>query len=126
MTQRSQDLLWRIAGGDAQFTVPSGQHVTLQEMFWEEGDELVLRARFVAPQIARAEGALDHDAAAVDMAYLCDRFVLPQLQAETARPAQIILSLSDVELPFGQSDPDATQFFEAYRLDGDACISEVF
>ncbi|WP_050526052.1 DUF6497 family protein [Pseudorhodobacter aquimaris] len=126
MTGGRDELLWRVAGGEVSLPVPSGQPVTLQEMFWEEGSDLVLRARFIAPLIARAGRALDHDTAVADMAYLCSSFVLPQLDAQQARRVQIILSLSDIALPFGQSDPDATQFFEAYRMDGDTCISEIF
>ena len=29
-------------------------------------------------------------------------------------------------VPFGEAAPDATQFFEAYRVEGDACIWEAF
>jgi hypothetical protein len=29
-------------------------------------------------------------------------------------------------VPFGEPAPDATQFFEAYRVEGDTCIWEAF
>lgn len=111
---------------EATLPVPSGQPVRLQDIFWEEGDDLLLRVRFVAPQIARNGGSVDHDTAITDMRHLCEHFVLAQLTEGDEMPAQIILSLSDIEVPFGEADADATQFFEAYRLDGTNCISELY
>lgn len=110
----------------AAFTVPSGQTVTLQEIFWEEGEGLVLRARFLTPQIARSGGTVDYNAAAKDMLHLCDSFLRPQVEAGTDKPDQIIISFSDLDVPFGEADPDATQFFEAYRIENGACIWEVY
>ena len=106
--------------------VPSGQPVHLQEIFWEEGEDLLLRVRFIAPQIARTGGTIDHDTATKDMRHLCEHFVLTQFAEGEEMPAQIIVSLSDVEVPFGEADPDATQFFEAYHLDSNSCISELY
>lgn len=120
--------LW-LAAADATadaFAVPSGQPVTLQDVFWEEGDTLVLRVRFLAPQIARAGGTIDYDTATKDMLHLCETYVKPQVQVSTDMPDQIILSLSDIDVPFGEADPEATQFFEAYSLQNDACIWEVY
>jgi Family of unknown function (DUF6497) len=34
--------------------------------------------------------------------------------------------MSDRVVPFGQTDPEATQFFEAYSLQGDTCVWEMF
>jgi hypothetical protein len=110
----------------ALFAVPSGQVVTLQDIFWEEGDGLVLRVRFIAPQIARLGGTVDYETAAIDMQYLCETYVLPQIEAGADKPEQVILSLSDIEVPFGEADPEATQFFEAYSLQGDSCIWEAY
>ena len=36
----------------------------------------------------------------------------------------IVVSLADRETEFGQSDPDVTQFFEAYRPVDNTCIWE--
>lgn len=108
------------------FAVPSGQMLTLQEVFWEEGDSLVLRVRFIAPQIARFGGTVDYETAAKDMLYLCETYVLPQIEASADKPVQVILSLSDVEVPFGEANSEATQFFEAYSLKGDTCILEAY
>jgi hypothetical protein len=120
--------MWRVGADVNALAVPSGQEITLQDIFWEEGDgaELVLRLRFIAPQIARATGTVDYDMAAKDMLYLCEHFVLPQIESGEDKPDQIIVSLSDIEVPFGEANLDATQFFEAYRIEGGACIWEIF
>ena len=34
------------------------------------------------------------------------------------QPSQIVISLADRPVPFGQPDPEATQFFEAFRPEG--------
>jgi hypothetical protein len=119
--------LWQAsAEGPAMFAVPSGQSVSLQDVFWQEGDALVLRVRFTTPQIARVGGTIDYEAAAKDMLYLCETFVKPQVEQSEDKPDQIILSFSDVAVPFGEADPDATQFFEAYSIQDGACIWEVY
>lgn len=126
MTEPMQAKLWQVTAETAEFPVPSGQSITLQDLFWEEGEELILRVRFLAPAIARDGGTVAHDVASADMLYLCEAFVLPQIAAGPDSPTQVILSLSDIAVPFGEANPDATQFFEAYIVDGDSCISEVF
>jgi hypothetical protein len=95
-------------------------------MFLEEGDGLILRVRFIAPQIARGEGAVSHDVAAVDMRHLCETIILPQIESGADKPAQVVVTFSDIEVPFGEASPDATQFFEAYQIQDGACISELF
>jgi hypothetical protein len=60
------------------------------------------------------------------MAHLCQSYALPRLSETGPVPAQIIISLSDRPVPFGEASPEATQFFEAYRIEGDACIWEAF
>ncbi|WP_323006400.1 DUF6497 family protein [Pseudorhodobacter sp.] len=129
MTQNFQGgVVWLAAAeGEAHmFAVPSGQSVMLQDVFWEEGDSLVLRVRFLTPQISRAGGTIDYDTAAIDMLHLCETYVIPQLAESAEIPDQIILSFSDINVPFGEADPAATQFFEAYSIENNACIWEVY
>jgi hypothetical protein len=116
------------AGDGSAIAVPSGQEVSLMDVIWNVPGPtgLVTRFRFLAPAIARDKGQIDFDAAAADMMYLCQTFAMPKVESASSAPTQIIISLSDRPLPFGQSDPEATQFFEAYRLEGGACIWEVF
>jgi hypothetical protein len=108
--------------------VPSGQEIILQDVIWDvPGPQgMVTRFRFIAPAIARNLGAIDFDAAAADMLHLCQDFALPKVVGSNLVPSQIIISLSDQEMLFGQSNPDATQFFEAYRIENGACIWEIF
>jgi hypothetical protein len=111
----------------APIAVPSGQTVTLQEVIWNEPGPagLTIRFRFVAPAIAPG-GGIDFATAAADMAHLCESYALPRIAAAGPAPAQVIISLADRALPFGQAAPEATQFFEAYRIEDGRCIWEAF
>ncbi len=108
--------------------VPSGQeiiyHDTIQNRPGVAG--LTYRFRFIAPQIARDTGSVGVEAAAQDMDFLCDTFALPRVPVDGPRPSQIIISLSDRPVEFGTPTPEATQFFEAYRIEDDICIWEGF
>lgn len=108
--------------------VPSGQPVTFLDVVHEApGPEgLTYRFRFLAPAIARVGGTIDSEQALEDMAALCESYVLSRLAAPGPQPSQIIISLADRPVPFGQPDPEATQFFEAFRPEGSSCIWEGF
>lgn len=105
--------------------VPSGQTVTFHDMIWGEPGPagLTMRFRFIAPQIA---GEIGYDEAEPDMAFLCESYALPRLSAQGPSVNQIIISLSDQPVPFGEMAPEVVQFFEAYRPEGTACIWEGF
>jgi hypothetical protein len=117
-----------IAGEDAVVAVPSGQDVRLLEVVLNAPgpDGVAARFRFVAPAIAKDGGEIDFETASADMAHLCQTYALPKLAELGPVPTQIIISFSDRAVPFGEAAPDATQFFEAYRVEGDACIWEAF
>ena len=121
-------LLSRPLGAQTAIEVPSGQVVTwLATVMDAPGPEgLTVRFRFLAPAIARSGGTVDAEAAQVDMARLCETFALPRIATTGPMPAQIIISLSDRPVAFGQPDPDVTQYFEAYRPEGDTCVWEPF
>jgi len=108
--------------------VPSGQPVTLHEVIWNaQGPEgLTLRFRFLAPQIARDSGTVDFNTAAGDMQALCENYALPRIAAHGPVPAQVIISLSDAPVPFGEARPEATQFFEAFTIKDGNCIWDAF
>lgn len=111
-----------------QIAVPSGQSVTLIDVIRNEpGPEgLTIRFRFLTPQIAKSGGDVDFDTASGDMLHLCQTYALPRVVSGTPLPSQIIISLSERAIPFGEADPDTTQFFEAFSIDGEACIWEPF
>ncbi|WP_311199259.1 DUF6497 family protein [Leisingera aquaemixtae] len=107
--------------------------MTLAEVLLDEAPgqpgqppQLWARFRFLAPQIARGTGTVNYDTAAPDMDHLCGSLALPYLAEHGMTAARVVISLSDRELPFGAQDPEATQFFEAYRPDGAACMWEAF
>lgn len=129
----SVGLVVGVAAAAAQTTVPvptpvpSGQQVYLQEVLLDDAPSaLWVRFRFVAPGIGRNAGDIGYDVSAVDMDHLCTNLALPYLTERGLRPARVVISLADRELPFGVSDPEATQFFEAYRAQGERCIWEEF
>jgi hypothetical protein len=107
--------------------VPSGQPVayvdTVQNI---PGEGLVYRFRFVAPGIARNGGTVDAATVQTDMQYLCDSFAIPRIASTGPQPSQIVISLSDRPVKFGVPSPEATQFFEGYRIEAGTCIWELF
>lgn len=107
--------------------VPSGLAVTLHEVVTNQpGQGLTYRFRFIAPEIARSNGQMDFEAVEADMVFLCKTVALPRLPYPGPMPNQIVISIADRATDFGSPDPEATQFFEAYSTDGQACIWEPF
>ncbi|MGR3660794.1 MAG: DUF6497 family protein [Paracoccaceae bacterium] len=107
--------------------VPSGLNLTLQEVITDRpGQGLTYRFRFVAPEIAGLGGQLDYDIVEQDMAHLCRTFALSRIPQTGPKPNQIVISIADRATAFGTADPDVTQFFEAYSINGDDCEWEPF
>lgn len=107
--------------------VPSGQPVTLSEIIMDDQPgALWARFRFLTPEISRSSGRIDPETAMPDMDHLCETVALPHLRQSGEIPERVIISLSDRPVPFGAADPEATQFFEAYRLENGRCIWEGF
>lgn len=107
--------------------VPSGQPMELTEVLVDDSPgETWVRFRFVAPQIAREGGTVSFDVASADMDHLCETLVLPYLAEYQLEATRVVLSLSDRPVEFGASSPEATQFFQSYNIDGDACVWEPF
>ena len=107
--------------------VPSGQPVTPIDVITDAAGPagLTVRFRFLAPEIA-PDASIGFDTATSDMAAICETYALPRLIDADPQPAQIIISMADRLVPFGQTDPDATQFFEAYRIEDGQCLWEMF
>jgi len=124
-------LIWMMFAGAAAaepIKLPSGQEVTLLETLGNSpgSNGVALRYRFLAPSVAREGGTIDADTAGHDMDWLCQTYALPRLPATGPQPAEIIISMADRDVPFGESDPEATQFFNAYSIDGTNCLWEPF
>lgn len=116
------------AADDALIEVPSGQAVRLIDTIWGAPgpNGLTVRFRFLAPQIERDLGRMTFIEAEADMAHLCEHYALPRLATPGPEISQVIISLSDRIVAFGEISPEATQFFEAYRPENGACIWEGF
>ncbi|TCP44053.1 DUF6497 family protein [Rhodovulum marinum] len=116
------------AAAQVPLDVPSGQPVTHHDTITGEPGPagLTVRFRFIAPQIARDAGTMPFEIAAGDMEYLCETFALPRLPGIGPQVSQIVVTLMDRPVTFGDPDPQATQFFEAYRPEDGRCIWEGF
>lgn len=120
-------IIWA-APAFAEISVPSGQPVTLFEHFLEtqEDGTTWYRLRYIAPQIARETGSVTYAAAEEDFLHLCTNDALVRLTEAGAEAGTIVISLMDRPVEFGASDPQATQFFEAFRRENATCIWEGF
>ena len=105
----------------APIPLPSGHSAELIEAMWDDsaGAGTDLRLRFLSADLSPGTEFQDVE---IDLAMLCDAVALPIL-AETGREVgQIVISLSDRPVPFGETDPEATQHFDTFRPEGGACI----
>ena len=104
--------------------VPSGREVTLIDVITNipGNSGAAARFRFLAPGLTAGET----ETAAGDMQALCDGYALPRTDGMVPVPTDIIISLSAVAVPFGQSSPDVVQFFETYRAENGTCVWEPF
>jgi len=105
--------------------VPSGQPVHLSDVLLDNNPgELWVRFRFIAPKIGSSVGRIGYDVATKDMEHLCQTLAVPYVAQHQLEPFRVVVSLSDRPIDFGDAAPDATQFFEAYRLEQSRCIWE--
>jgi hypothetical protein len=104
--------------------VPSGQIVTLIEVIANEPGPagLTSRFRFLAPDVA----ALEAEVSERDMEALCVTYALSRIPSTGPQPVQIVISLSDRVVPFGEAAPEATQLFAAFSPADGTCIWELF
>ncbi|WP_245873146.1 DUF6497 family protein [Albidovulum inexpectatum] len=103
---------------------PSGLNAELFEVIRSSpGTQgLTIRFRFVAPKLPSI-GVVQ---ALSDMEWLCETYAVPRLPSIGPSPAQVVISLSDRPLPFGETDPQATQYFDAFTIDREECRWEPF
>lgn len=116
------------AAAQNMIAVPSGQAVTFLDAITDAPgpDGLAARFRFLAPAIAHDGGTVDAETAALDMDYLCGSFALDHIANTVPQPAQIIISMSNVDVPFGEVHPEATQFFNSYSIEDGSCVWDMF
>lgn len=110
------------AGAAQGLAVPSGQELSFLGFISENEGDLV-RFRFLAPEIGEL---ISYAGAFPDFQVLCDKQVMPVLNANSLNPTKIVLSMSAQDIPFGEDDPDVLQFFEIFRPENSLCIWEEF
>lgn len=117
-----------LPGNDAMVVVPSGQAMTLQDVIIDTPSPTaaIYRFRYLAPAIARNGGTMNFQTSIDDMQALCDGYALKQLAPPLPVSVQIVVSLADREMPFGETDPEATQFFMSFQIKDGQCILEPF
>ena len=117
-----------LPGSDEAFVVPSGQAVTLHEVIVDQPapGAVIYRFRFLAPAITRDGGTMDFEASIADMQQLCDTYAVQHLTAPLPETVQVIIAFSDKILPFGETDPDTTQFFMPFAIENGVCVLEPF
>jgi hypothetical protein len=115
-------------GDGAAIAVPSGQAVTLLDIIWNsQGPEgPAPRFRFVAPAIAKNGGSVDYEVTEADVMDLCQTYVITALAQKGVAAPLVLVSIADRAVEFGVSDPEATQYFETFSIDGSTCSREIF
>lgn len=109
--------------------LPSGAKVAFLDAIWEEPGPagVTARFRFIDPSLgARLTGSTAFQTLQPDTAFLCENIALEQIAGHDPAPAQIIISISDRAIVFGDPDPSVKQVFEAYSIQGSDCIWEAF
>lgn len=108
--------------------LPSGESVIFNDVIWGEPGPagLTVRFRFLDPDLARRLDTEDFMALEQDTAFLCDTYALERIASTGPQPQQIVISISDREVAFGEPAPEAAQVFEAYSFDGSGCTWERF
>lgn len=105
--------------------MPSGQSVTLREVLVDTVDgENWLRFRFVAPSINKDTGGVAYDNAFEDIQHLCTEIVVPYIAEYDLNSDLVVVSIADQKNEFGETNPETTQFFEAFRVKNNICIWE--
>jgi hypothetical protein len=105
--------------------LPSGLEAGLMEGFVEVQPDGARWARFRYVMPALAETA-DFDSVQQDFVVLCEAQALPMLSDAGEQVSQVIVSLMDKPLEFGQSDPGTVQYFETFAIRDGRCIWEEF
>ncbi|MFD1881027.1 DUF6497 family protein [Paracoccus pacificus] len=79
-------------------------------------------------ETADSDRPLPDDPLLKDMLWLCEHFALPRIAVPGPVPQQIIISIADRPVAFGDADPEVIQVFETFAPDlaAGSCRWEVF
>ncbi|MEL6571555.1 MAG: DUF6497 family protein [Pseudomonadota bacterium] len=103
-------------------SVPSGLDMSLFDVILEEDDQTA-RFRFLVPAVG---GDVTFADVIPDFEYLCNELAIPGLAANGWAATDIVISMSEAEIPFGTVTSEVTQFFQPFRVENDTCIWEDF
>lgn len=106
-------------------SVPSGQELALYDVVLE-AEGRVARFLFHAPGIVLEGDGLTYADVADDFAYLCQEIAVPALEANGWTPEEVVVSMADRRVEFGEITPEAIQFFEAFTVEDGTCIWRAF
>lgn len=109
------------AGAAAAQGVPSGLSVALYDVLVEPG-AAIARFRFLAPDLR----SLDFAEVEGDLPWLCDHVALPEIVDAGWNVAEVIISVGDREVPFGETHPEALQYFAVFSFADGTCVEEYF
>ncbi|SLN47312.1 DUF6497 family protein [Roseisalinus antarcticus] len=110
----------------ADLATPTGQSLTLYDVVLEP-ETGVARFLFLAPGITLdADAGPSYSDVQADFPWLCDEVIVPALRENGWGAEEVVISMSDRQVDFGVSDPEATQFFEVFSLGEDGCTWEGF
>ncbi|WP_439143687.1 DUF6497 family protein [Planktotalea sp.] len=105
--------------------VPSGQNVRFFEQL-DEPENGIIRLRFIAPDLASPLKRPSFEDLTLDLEALCTEFGLNNLLQNEEQPKQIIVSLSAEPVEFGIANSDVEQVFEAFSVEKETCMLEMF
>lgn len=113
------------ARAEDSLSLASGPAAHLQERLIEEGEDgLVHRFRFVSEGFDPSAQA--PETVMTDLQALCTHYAIPALSAADRRPDRIVISLADRAVEFGVMAAEARQVFEAFSIEDDVCIWEMY
>lgn len=103
--------------GASEFGVPSDNQTYLHEaMVDAQTEPSSLRLRFVQPSLS---AGFDYSDVSDDLFALCQAQFRGEVAQNVAEMGQVIVSIANKEVPFGETNPDVVQVFEVFHL-GDA------
>ena len=106
-------------------TVPSGQVIEFFEQLVDEETGAV-RLRFVAPDLAHPLKRPSFEDITLDLEMLCGELGLKTIRNNGLENTQIVISLSSERVDFGVMNSDVEHVFEAFSVENDTCMLEMF
>jgi len=100
--------------------VPSERAVTLVDVRIETDiTPPQARFRYLMPDLV---ADFEYEQVSADLLALCSTHALPELGKTNSEIRQIVVSLSDRSVKFGEVDAEAVQVFEQFLVDETQCI----